>query len=117
MVKPTGPTNIYMQKLIGKLEKTKAPIWKDVAERLGGARRRKVEVNISDLNRHARDGETVVVPGVVLGAGEIGKAVSVAAWRFSGSAAEKIKNAKGSAMSIEELAEKNPKGSNVKIIM
>jgi len=117
MAKRTGPTNVYMRKLIEKLEKTKVSIWEDVAEKLKNARRRRVQVNVSDIGRHAEEKETVVVPGVVLGAGEIAKHVDVAAWRFSNSAAEKIEKAKGHAMSIEELLEKNPKGSKVKIMI
>jgi len=106
-----------MRTLINKLQKTKSPAWKDVAKRLGGARRRKVEVNISSINRHAKPGETVVVPGIVLAGGEIDKAVTVAAWRFSSTAAEKIKKAKGNAITIDELLEKNPKGSKIRIMV
>lgn len=117
MVKRTGPTNVHMRTLINKLQKTKSSAWKDVAKKLGGARRRKVEVNISSINRHAKPGETVVVPGIVLASGEIDKSVTVGAWRFSAAAAEKIKKAKGQAVTIEELLKKNPKGSKIKIMV
>jgi len=117
MVKRTGPTNIHMRTLINKLRKTKSPAWKDVAKRLGSARRRKTEVNVSSISKHAKKGEAVVVPGVVLASGEIDKAVTVAAWRFSPAAEKKIKNAKGSAVTIDELLEKNPKGSKIKIMV
>jgi large subunit ribosomal protein L18e len=117
MAKRTGPTNIHMRTLINKLRKTKAPAWKDVAKRLGSVRRRKTEVNISSINKHAKKGETVVVPGIVLASGEIDKAVTVAAWRFSPAAAEKIKKAQGSTITIDELLEKNPKGSKIKIMV
>ena len=56
-----------------------------------------------------------MVPGVVLGSGTLTKKVTVAAWRFSSKAREKIESSGGEAISIEELLEKNPKGSNVKI--
>ena len=117
MVKRTGPTNVHMRTLINELQKTKSAAWKDVAKKLGGARRKRAEVNISSINRHAKAGDTIVVPGVVLAAGEIDKPVTVAAWRFSSAAAEKIKKAKGSALSIEELLKKNPKGSKIKIMV
>ncbi|HDD72605.1 MAG TPA: 50S ribosomal protein L18e, partial [Candidatus Aenigmarchaeota archaeon] len=50
----------------------------------------------------------IVVPGVVLGSGEITKPVSVAALRFSKSAEEKIKKAGGKCMSLEEFSELYP---------
>lgn len=117
MAKPTGPTNVHMRTLINKLEKTKSPVWKVVAKKLGGVRRRKIEVNISSINRHTKEGEIAVIPGVVLASGEIDKAVTVAAWRFSAAAAEKIKRAKGNAITIEELLKKNPKGTKIKIMI
>jgi len=58
----------------------------------------------------------VVVPGKVLGAGEINHPVIVAAFSFSEKAKEKIKAAKGKCLSFIDLIKKNPKGSNVKII-
>jgi large subunit ribosomal protein L18e len=117
MVKPTGPTNVHQRKLIEKLMKTKEPIWMLVAERLGKSRRKKVEVNVGKIDRFADSGETVVVPGTVLGLGSMSKGVKVAAWRFAGGSAEKISGAKGAAMSIEELVGKNPKGSKVKVMV
>lgn len=120
-MKPTGPTNPYLRRLIEELKQKsrelKAPIWKAVAEKLEKPRRKKVEVNVYEIERHAREGETIVVPGVVLGNGEIKKQVIVAAWRFSSKAEEKIKKAGGRVMKIEELIKENPKGSNVKILV
>lgn len=120
MVKRTGPTNPYLQELIHNLKKSsleaKAPIWKDAAEKLSKSTRQRIEVNLSDIERHVSDGETILVPGVVLSSGNLTKKVNIAAWKFSEAAEQKIKNAKGKIMRIEELAKENPKGSNVKII-
>ncbi|MCS7106091.1 MAG: 50S ribosomal protein L18e [Candidatus Aenigmarchaeota archaeon] len=119
-MKPTGPTNPYLRKLIEELKKKskefEAPIWAAVAEKLGRPRRKKVEVNVIDIERHAKENETVVVPGVVLSYGELSKPVKVAAWRFSQKAKEKIEKAGGKCMSIEELVNENPRGSNVRIL-
>ncbi len=120
MVKRTGPTNKYLRRLIVKLEraakKNKAKIWMDVAERLRKPTRQRIEVNISKLERHCRENETILVPGVVLGNGSLTKKLIVAAWRFSKSAKEKIEKVGGKAIGIEELLEENPKGSNVRIM-
>jgi large subunit ribosomal protein L18e len=119
-MKRTGPTNPYLKKLIEELKKNsrelKAPIWLAIAEKLEKPRRKKVEVNISDVERNAKQNETIIVPGVVLSSGELSKNVKVAAWRFSKKAKEKIEKAGGKCISIEELMKENPKGSNVKIL-
>lgn len=120
MVKRTGPTNKYLKELIIKLEKAakknKVKIWKAVAEKLKKPTRQRVEVNVKKLERFCKDGEVVVVPGVVLGSGVLTKKLIVAAWRFSKAAKEKIEKTGGKALSIEELLEKNPRGSNVRIM-
>ena len=120
MVKRTGPTNPYLKQLIENLKKKslelKAPIWKDIAEKLSKSTRQKVEVNLSDIERHVNDGETILVPGIVLSSGNLTKKVNIAAWRFSKSAEQKIRDSNGKIMTIEELVKENPKGSNVKII-
>jgi large subunit ribosomal protein L18e len=56
------------------------------------------------------------VPGKILGTGTLDHAVTIAALDSSSKAAEKLKAAKARYTSIMELAEKNPTGSNVKII-
>lgn len=120
MVKRTGPTNPYLRQLIETLNKKSyelnAPIWKTIAKKLAKPTRQRIRVNLSDIERHTSDGDTVIVPGVVLAAGTLTKSVTIAAWKFSGNAVKKIKNSKSKILTIEELIKENPKGSKVKII-
>ncbi len=120
MVKRTGPTDINLRRLIRYLKKRSneenVRIWKDVAWRLERPRRQRAEVNISRINRHTKEGDTVIVPGSVLGAGKLEHKVVIAAWKFSEGARQKITEAGGEAITIAELLERNPKGSGV-IIM
>jgi large subunit ribosomal protein L18e len=44
------------------------------------------------------------------------KKVDVVAFKFSAKAQEKIENAGGECLSIEEAMEANPKGSNIRIM-
>jgi len=119
--KRTGPTNIIVRKTIRVLRsaanKNNAPIWRYVAELIDRPRRLRVAVNISKINRYTEDGDTVVVPGKVLGAGTIDHPVTVAALGFSEQAVEKIRAAGGKVMHILQLVEENPRGSRVKIII
>jgi len=119
--KRTGPTNIIVRKTIRVLRsaanKNNAPIWRYVAELIDRPRRLRVAVNISKINRYTEDGDIVVVPGKVLGAGTIDHPVTVAALGFSEQAVEKIRAAGGKVMHILQLVEENPRGSRVKIII
>ena len=120
MAKRTGPTNQLMRSAIALVRKSRTSdshLWNDVAEKLSKSTRSRIEVNVSEINRHSKDGETVVIPGVVLSAGSISKKVNVAAWRFSSSAKEKIQEAGGKTWTIEQLMRENPKGTNVKLMV
>ncbi len=93
-----------------------ARIWKAIAERLEKPDSRYAEVNVSRIQRYATEGEFIIVPGKVLGSGILNKKVTVAAWQFSKSAETKIKKAGGEALEIRQIMDKNPKGSNIRII-
>ena len=96
--------------------KNGAKIWRDLAERLEKPNRLHAVVNLSKIERYASDGETIVVPGKVLGSGNIKKNVSIAAWKFSKKAEEKIKKAGGRVLTLEELMNENPNGTRVRIM-
>jgi len=120
MTKRTGPKNPYLRQLIENLNKKyheeKAPIWGAIAEKLAKPTRKRINVNISDIERNTKDGDTIIVPGIVLASGNLSKSINIAAWKFSNSAIKKIKDSKSKMLTIEELVKQNPKGSNVKII-
>jgi len=119
-MKRTGPTNIVLRKTIRELRKiahtNKSPIWRRIAEELEKPRRKRRAVNISRINRYSVEGEVIVVPGKVLGSGNLDHKVTVAAIGFTKMALEKIKSVGGTPMYILDLARENPKGSNIKII-
>jgi large subunit ribosomal protein L18e len=116
----TGPTNQELRNLIVELKKAsitnKVGLWKRLAIDLEKPTRSRRVVNLTRIDRNSNKNELVVVPGKVLGAGEITKSVIVAAWQFSGQAREKIIKAKGDCMSLQELLAKKPKLSEVRIL-
>jgi large subunit ribosomal protein L18e len=93
-----------------------APIWRDIALRLEKPKSSWAEANLSRLERYAKDGETVLVPGKVLAAGSVSKKLTVAAYDFSDAAAAGIKAAGGKTMTLRELMDENPEGSKVRIM-
>ncbi len=105
-----------LQHLIVELDSKEKPIWKAVAEGLNRPRRVEHKINLYRLDRLANGKETVVVPGVVLGTGEVKKKLNVAALKFSGSAKQKIEKAGGKCWDIETLAKENPEGKGVRIL-
>ena len=109
-------TNIVLRKTIDELKKTKSPAWKRITELLMRPSRKRVVVNVSKINRFANDGDVVVVPGKVLGSGELNKKVTVAALSFSFTALDKITQAGGRAVHIYELVKENKEGKGIKII-
>ena len=112
--------NLQLQKLIGELKKAsidqKAAIWKRLAQELERPSRNKRVVNLSKINFYGSEGEVVVVPGKVLGTGDLDKKITIAAYNFSEQAIDKIKKANSSSMDLIELVKKNPKGKGVKIL-
>ena len=111
--------NELTSKLIEDLEKTghekKASVWKVVAKALNKPTRRRIEVNVYDIEKNANKGETVIVPGVVLSSGELKKTLKIAALRFSPAAKAKIEKAGGKCISIEDLMKAHPTGKGAKI--
>ena len=98
-------------------EARKTPFWKRVLELLSAPSRKKPGVNISRIAAYAKDGQTVVVPDKVLGAGAgLKSKLTVAAVSFSQSAKHTIESAGGKAIPIIEAAKTSPTGKDVVII-
>jgi large subunit ribosomal protein L18e len=112
-------TNPRLRRLIADLKSVSrdggGDVWGDVAERLAKPRRTHAEVNLGRIERYAREDETVVVPGKVLGSGALRKDVTVAAVDFSGSAETKLRQV-GETTRLEQALEDNPDGTDVRVI-
>ena len=115
--KTTNPELLFTVRLLRRKSKEMGTaVWIDLAEKLSRAKHRRTCVNISQINRCSKDDETIAVPGKVLGSGRIDHPVHVAAFSFSEQAGEKILRVGGKCLTMLELIEMNPKGSNVRIL-
>lgn len=120
----TGPTNIYIRKLIRLLKKkyreNGAKIWRVTADLLESPRRKRIEVNVGKISRIYEDlkirPKIFIVPGVVLGHGTIRSSVIIAALRFTKEAKRKIESSGGKCLSLYEAIEVNPHGSDMMIL-
>ena len=95
----------------------KEKVWKDLAKRLSKPSRGLAGVNLEKLQRAAEKnkGKVLVVPGKVLGKGELVLEAEVSAFSFSKEAGRKIRE-RGKAFSITELLESKKKGSEIVIV-
>ncbi len=117
MTKRTGPTNIELKALISQLNekarKEKINLWKRVAYELNKSTRKRADVNLDKINKYTRNGEIALIPGKVLGKGEINKKIKVAAYNFSKSSKDKLKD---NAILLKDLMKDKIKGKRIRII-
>src|SRR3989344_9598552 len=96
----TGPTNKELENLIRDLKllshKEKVGVWHRIATDLEKPTRQRRTVNLAHINLVATEKEIVLVPGKVLGTGDVLQKYNIAAWQFSDQAREKVAQAKGS---------------------
>ena len=101
--------------MIRELWKTKRRIWKKVSKKLSGPRRERVEANLYRINKKTKENDVIVVPGKILGIGEIDHKLTIACLECSKTARKKIETSGSKLLSIEELVEQNPEGKDVKV--
>ena len=102
--------------LRGQSRSTGFALWRDIARRLEASRKNWAEPNLSRLSRYAANEDTILIPGKLLGSGDVEGKHTVAAYSVSSSAREKIEAAGGKVVSIHDLMKKNPNGKGVYIL-
>ena len=120
MAKRTGPTNPLLRDLIGELKKRgneqEVNLWKRIALDLEKPTRQRREVNLSKINRYAKDNEVIVVPGKVLGSGMLEHKLTISAYQFSEQAKDKIQKSGAKIISLLELSKEKPDGKGIRIL-
>jgi large subunit ribosomal protein L18e len=118
MARKTLTTNKVLFDTIKDLKKlsnkTGVNVWKAVAEKLSAPASQRPQVNISRLEKYAKDGEKIIIPGKLLGDGQISKKLTVVAFSASQSAISKIEKAGGKFIEIKKYLSENP-DSNIRI--
>jgi large subunit ribosomal protein L18e len=90
--------------------------WLSIARLLSGPVRNYSSLNLSDIDENSKEGDTVLVPGKVLGTGDLTKKVVIVALSISSSAREKLKKTKSEFVKIIDEIKKNPKAEGVKVL-
>ncbi len=105
-----------VKELKGASKKNKAQIWSRLAEfALKPSSARRI-VNIGQIERFSKDNDVIVVPGKVLGTGNISHKITLCSFFISNSGAQKILQAGGKIVSFAELIKSHPTGKGVTII-
>jgi len=97
-------------------KKNNAPIWSRLAElalKPSSARR---TINIGQIDKFVKDNDVIVVPGKVLGTGNISHKITLCSFSMSTTGAKKVLQYGGKILSFSELIKSHPTGKGVIII-
>jgi large subunit ribosomal protein L18e len=120
-------SNTALAKRIGKKMDTyivdtlfaakRAKAWNKIAQIISGGRRKYPSINLSRIDKESSGNEILIIPGKVLGSGDLSKKVKICALYFSESAITKIKEKKAEAIKIIDEIKKNPNAEGIKILI
>jgi len=96
--------------------KNKAPIWSKMAEMLQKPSIARRVVNVGRLDDVTKENDVVIVPGKVLGTGNISHKITLCCFSISTTAAKKVRGAGGSIVNHSDIITKFPTGKGVRII-
>ena len=90
--------------------------WIEVSSSLSGLSNERVVFNLDFIDKQAKEGETIVIPGKVLSMGELNKKIKIVALAASKSAIEKINKNGSTFITIIEEIKLNPEAKGIKIL-
>ena len=90
--------------------------WLKIAHMISGPRRKQASVNLIDIEKETKEGDTVLIAGKVLGSGDVSKKVRVVALYFSEEARKKLKAKKCEVVSVKEEIKVNPKAQGIRVL-
>jgi len=108
--------NSSLVETIRTAKKSGSDFWIGVASVLASPRRQHVALNLNEIDRNTKEGDSIVVPGKVLSQGDISKKVAIIAFAFSGKTKEKLLKTKSHATNIIDEIKKNPEAKGLKIL-
>ena len=110
-MKKTNSSDGNLTKLIAELD-SESKLVKRVASDLSRPSRIRREVNLTRLNRFTKENDVIIVPGKVLGGGELNHKITISAYKFSEGALSKLEKGGSKIIPIGEIV----KQKNVRII-
>ncbi len=106
-----------ISKTLGALEKASqgndAPIWSRLIKMAKGRALSKTVVNIKKIAQYTSEGDSVLVPGKVLGVGSIPHKITLYSFSISETAAELVIKAGGSVNPVYDAVKNHPTGKGL----
>ncbi len=90
--------------------------WIKIAQILSGPRRKRVNLNLDEINKQSKEKEKIMIPGKVLSQGEINKKIKVIALSFSEKAKEKLKKSGCEISNILNEIKSNPSAEGIRVL-
>ena len=90
--------------------------WLKIAHIISGPTRKQASINLDQIDKETKEGDTILIPGKVLGQGDVSKKIRIVALSFSKSAREKLKERRCEVVSILEEIKVNPKAQGLKVL-
>ncbi|MGI0065722.1 MAG: 50S ribosomal protein L18e [Nitrosotalea sp.] len=113
----TNQIVIQMVKTLrGASKKNNAPIWERLADLALKPTRAKRTMNLGQLDKFVADNDVIVVPGKVLGTGNLSHKITLCSFSISTTGAKKVTQSGGKILDISEIIKNHPTGKGVKII-
>jgi len=94
----------------------KTPAWLKLAKLLSQSTKKQSSVNLGEIDKQTSMGDSVLVPGRVLGVGEITKKIRICSFGISKEALERLSKTKSEWVYILDEIKKNPRADGLKII-
>ena len=107
-------TNSELVETIIAAKKNKA--WLEVAGLISTPRKNHIDMNLGEIDKKTKQGETILVPGKVLSQGEINKKIKIAAIGFSEKAREKLIKSGSEIINILKEIKLNPNAKDIRIL-
>ncbi|MFC1768185.1 50S ribosomal protein L18e [Nanoarchaeota archaeon] len=119
-MKKTGSSNEHLMGLIASLKKASIEqnnnLWKRIATDLEKPSRKRRSINLGKIAKVSKENDHIIVPGKVLGSGNLPHKLTISAFQFSGSALEKLQQIGASIVPLNDLLKEKPNGKKLRII-
>jgi len=106
-------TNSYLVETINLAKKNNLM---ELAKKLSRPARLQVKVNLEELDKEVKENEKIIIPGKILGNGNIKKKITICALTFSDGALTKLKKAGCETKTIIKEIEENKTLKGARII-
>ena len=98
------------------IQSKKLKSWLEIANMVSGPRRKQASLNLSQIDKETKEGDTIIIPGKVLSGGKVSKKIRIAALYFSKSAEKKLKEKKCEVVKIKDEIKINPGAKGLKVL-